>query len=404
MKVVPQSSNVFELLHQNLQDAIKSVGFTKPTEVQQKTMPIALAGKDVCGIAKTGQGKTASYVLPALNHLLQKPQAYHTLVIAPTRELAIQIMEVFMQFGKSSGLRVSILVGGIDMSRQQIELAKKPHIIIGTPGRILDHFANTKGFNLAALKFLILDECDKLLDMDFERDLDQIIKKLNKARQTLLFTATFSNKIKLLKERVSSGQVIQLSTDDNEKTNAELKQLMAVTPQLDKLGVTIQLLNEFRLKTIIFCNKVVDVSKIYHTLKQMKFNVSMLHGQMSQEARLQNLKQFKDQSTKILVATDVAARGLDIDDVEFIINYSIPQIAKEYIHRVGRTARAGNAGLSMCIVTQTDIAAFQAIEDHTGVQMEKYQYDKNKVNQLRDEVNAAVKVAEQVIKGKVKDE
>lgn len=176
------TANVFTQLHQNLQDEIKNAGFAKPTEIQALAIPLTLEGKDVCGIAKTGQGKTAAYVLPILQNLLTKPQIYHTLVIAPTRELAVQIAEVFRQFGQSSGLRTAVLVGGIEMSRQQIELAKKPHVIIGTPGRILDHFTNTRGFSLQHLRFLVLDECDKLLDMDFEKDIDQIIKSINKKR------------------------------------------------------------------------------------------------------------------------------------------------------------------------------------------------------------------------------
>lgn len=200
----------------------------------------------MCGIAKTGQGKTAAYVLPILQNLLTRPQIYHTLVIAPTRELAVQIAEVFRQFGQSSGLRTAVLVGGIEMSRQQIELAKKPHVIIGTPGRILDHFTNTRGFSLQHLKFLVLDECDKLLDMDFEKDIDQIIKSINKKRQTLMFTATFSQRIRMLKERVSSAVIIKQSQDE-QKTNAELKQYMVVSPALDKPNVLIQLLEEQNL-------------------------------------------------------------------------------------------------------------------------------------------------------------
>ncbi|KAE8282882.1 putative ATP-dependent RNA helicase DDX47 [Larimichthys crocea] len=311
-------------------EACDQLGWKSPTKIQVEAVPVALQGKDVIGLAETGSGKTGAFALPILQSLLASPQRLHTLVLTPTRELAFQISEQFEALGSSIGVKCAVIVGGIDMMSQSLVLAKKPHIVIATPGRLIDHMENTKGFSLRALKFLVMDEADRILNMDFETEVDKILKVIPRDRRTFLFSATMTKKVQKLQR-------------------AALKD-----PYKDCYLVSI--LNELAGNSfMIFCSTCNNAQRVALLLRNLGITAIPLHGQMSQNKRLGALNKFKSKSRSVLLATDVASRGLDIPHVDCVINYDIPTHSKDYIHRVGRTARAGRSGKSITFVTQYDV-------------------------------------------------
>ncbi|PQE21106.1 hypothetical protein CJF32_00005581 [Rutstroemia sp. NJR-2017a WRK4] len=383
----------------SLCEACESLGYKAPTPIQAESIPLALQGRDLIALAETGSGKTAAFGLPMLQALLDKPQPFFGLVLAPTRELAYQISEAFEALGSVIRVKCAVIVGGMDMVQQSIALGKKPHIVVATPGRLLDHLENTKGFSLRALKYLVMDEADRLLDLDFGPILDKILKVLPRERRTYLFSATMSSKVESL-QRASLKDPLRVSISSNKyQTVSTLIQNYIFIPLVHKDTYLIYLLNEFAGQSaIIFTRTVNETQRIAILLRTLGFGAIPLHGQLSQSARLGALNKFRAGSREILVATDVAARGLDIPSVDVVLNYDMPQDSKTYIHRVGRTARAGKSGHAISFVTQYDVEIWMRIEAALGKKQDEFQTVKDEVMVFKARVEEAQRHARNEMK------
>lgn len=374
-------------------EAIEAVGWTVPSKIQQEAIPHGLAGKDIIGLAETGSGKTGAFVIPILQSLLQNPQRLYALVLAPTRELAYQIGEQFEALGASIGLKCACVVGGIDMMQQQIALARKPHIVIATPGRLVDHLENTKGFSLRTMKFLVLDEADRMLSMDFEEEINQIVQLMPTERNTYLFSATMTSKVRKL-QRASLKEPVKVEITHKFATPETLKQHYLFIPAKFKDCYLAYILNEVAGQSVlIFASTCNGTQKVTLMLRNLGFQAICLHGQMPQPSRLGALNKFKAKARNVLVCTDVASRGLDIPSVDVVINYDIPTHGKDYIHRVGRTARAGRAGVALSFVTQYDVELYQRIEHLLGTKLDAYPCDEETVLVMLERVNEAQRMA-----------
>jgi len=325
---------------------------------------------------------------------MEKPQSLFGLVLAPTRELAYQISQAFEALGSTIAVRTAVIVGGMDMVPQAIALGKKPHIIVATPGRLLDHLENTKGFSLRTLKYLVMDEADRLLDMDFGPILDKILKVLPKERRTYLFSATMSSKVESL-QRASLTNPLRVSVSSSKyQTVSTLLQSYMFFPHKYKDIYLVYLLNEFAGQSaIVFTRTVHETQRLAFLLRALGFGAIPLHGQLSQSARLGALGKFRARSRDILIATDVAARGLDIPSVDVVLNFDLPQDSKTYIHRVGRTARAGKSGRAISFVTQYDVEIWLRIENALGKKLKEYEVEKEEVMVLADRVGEAQRQA-----------
>jgi ATP-dependent RNA helicase DDX47/RRP3 len=384
---------------EELVERCEQMGYKYPTVIQRKSLPYSLKNRDIIGLAETGSGKTLAFALPIVQALLNDPQPYYALIIAPTRELCVQISEHFQALGQTFGLKTAVIVGGLDLMAQTVALVnKKPHVIIATPGRILHHLENTKGFSLSNLKYLVMDEADKLLNMDFEAQLDKILSGIPKERRTMLFSATMTTKVSKL-QRASLVNPVKVEASNKNDTARHLVQNYIFLPHKYKDCYLVHLVNEFAGKTLlIFVITCKQALRTCLVLRNLGFDVSTIHGQMSQAKRLGSLNKFKAKETKILVATDVASRGLDIPNVDVVINYDIPQSHKEYIHRVGRTARAGKSGLAISLTTQYDVEDYQRIETAIGKKLEAYPASKEDVMLFYERVQEAQRIAEHELK------
>ena len=395
--------------------------------IQEQAIPLALSGRDVIGLAETGSGKTAAFALPILQALISTPQSLFALIIAPTRELAYQISQQFEALGSVIGVRCVTVVGGMyvfihqfgsitkpayantdtdsnprDMVAQSIALSKKPHIVVATPGRLLDHLESTKGFSLRQLKFLVMDEADRLLDLDFGPVLDKILKVLpREGRRTHLFSATMSSKVESL-QRASLQNPVRVSiSTSSHQTVATLLQTFLLIPHKDKDLYLVYLLSDMLagLTAIIFARTVNETQRIAYLLRALGLSAIPIHGQLSQSARLGALGKFRGKSRSILVATDVAARGLDIPSVDCVLNYDLPDDSKTYVHRVGRTARAGKSGRAISFVTQYDAEIWLRIEHALGKRLDELEgIIKDEVKVLADRVNEAQTVAKRELR------
>ncbi len=337
--------------------AIVEQGYTTPTPIQAQAIPVVLAGRDVMGAAQTGTGKTASFSLPIIQRLL--PQAntsasparhpVRALILTPTRELADQVAANVHAYAKHTPLRSAVVFGGVDMNPQMAELRRGVEILIATPGRLLDH-VQQKTANLGQVQILVLDEADRMLDMGFLPDLQRILNLLPKERQTLLFSATFSAEIKKLASTyLRNPQTIEVARSNS--TNANVTQIVYDVAEGDKQAAVVQLLRDRGLKqVIVFCNSKIGASRLARNLERDGVVASAIHGDKTQIERMQALDAFKRGEIEALVATDVAARGLDIVELPAVINFDLPFSAEDYVHRIGRTGRAGATGdaLSLC--------------------------------------------------------
>lgn len=380
---------------EELCNSCEALGFKSPTPIQAESIPLALQGRDLIGLAETGSGKTAAFALPILQDLMERQQKLFGLILAPTRELAYQISQQFEALGSLIGVKCAVLVGGMDMTPQQIALGKNPHIVVATPGRLLDHLENTKGFSLKQLKYLVMDEADRLLDLDFGPIIDKILKVLPKeGRRTYLFSATMSSKVESL-QRASLSNPLRVSiSSSSHQTVSTLIQHYLFVPHKHKDLYLIHLLNDMiGHPTIIFTRTVNETQRIAILLRTLGFGAIPLHGQLSQSARLGALGKFKSKSRDILVATDVAARGLDIPSVSYVINYDLPPDSKTYVHRVGRTARAGKSGKAISLVTQYDVEIWLRIETALGKKLPGETVEKEEVMILAERVGEAQRAA-----------
>lgn len=370
--------------------ACANLKYEKPTQIQASAIPAALQGNDIIGLAQTGSGKTAAFAIPILNALWHDQESYYACILAPTRELAQQIKETFDSLGSLMGVRTVCIVGGMNMIDQARDLMRKPHIIVATPGRLMDHLENTKGFSLRKLKYLVMDEADRLLDMEFGPVLDRILKVIpTQGRTTYLFSATMTSKIDKL-QRASLTNPVKCAVSNKYQTVDTLVQTLMVVPGGLKNVYLIYLLNEFiGKKFIVFTRTKANAERICGLANILGFSATALHGDLNQNQRTGALDMLKAGRRSILVATDVAARGLDIPSVDIVINYDIPVDSKSYIHRVGRTARAGRSGKSISLVSQYDLELILRIEEVLGKKLPKESVDKNIILSLRDSVDKA---------------
>lgn len=380
-------------IDERLCEVCKSLEWNQPTKIQRETIPIALQGRDIIGLAETGSGKTAAFILPIMQSLLQNPRRLFALVLTPTRELAIQIQEQVSALGSGFQIKSAVLVGGMDIMTQTIALAKKPHIIIATPGRLVEHLEKTKGFSLTALKYLVLDEADRILNMDFEKEIDKILEQVPRDRRTYLFSATMTKKVAKL-QRASLQDPVRVEVSTKFQTVDQLKQYYLFIPAKYKDVYLVHILNELSGNSfIVFCNTCPGTQRIALMLRNLGFSAIPLNGKMTQNNRLAALNKFKVKSSSILLATDVASRGLDIPHVDVVINYDLPQHSKDYIHRVGRTARAGRYGKSVTFVTQYDVEMYQKIEHLIGKKLPLYDTEEQEVMILLERVVEAERIA-----------
>ncbi|WP_273756130.1 DEAD/DEAH box helicase [Bartonella sp. MM73XJBT] len=356
--------------------AIKSVGYTVPTPIQSETIPHVLQRKDVLGIAQTGTGKTASFVLPMLT-LLEKGRARarmpRTLILEPTRELAAQVEENFDKYGINHRLNVALLIGGVSFEQQDRKLERGADVLIATPGRLLDHFERGK-LLLMGVEILVIDEADRMLDMGFIPDIERICKLTPFTRQTLFFSATMAPEIsKLTKQFLHAPVSIEVTKASSTASTITQRLVKSGNKSWDKRAVLRELIHNEgdELKNaIIFCNRKRDISELFRSLVRHNFSVGALHGDMDQYSRTNTLTDFKNNKLKLLVASDVAARGLDIPAVSHVFNYDVPTHAEDYIHRIGRTGRANRSGKAFTIVTKADQKYISAIEEMSNEKIE----------------------------------
>ncbi|KAJ3990899.1 P-loop containing nucleoside triphosphate hydrolase protein [Lentinula boryana] len=376
-----------------LLETLSRMKFSSPTPIQVECIPPGIEGRDIIGIAPTGSGKTAAFAIPILRHLWDYPQGLFACVLSPTRELAFQIASQFDALGATMGVRTAVIVGGDDHVSQAVSLAKKPHVLVATPGRLLDHLKATKGFSLRTIKFMVLDEADRLLDSDFGIAIDEILKNVPRERTTYLFSATLTDKVaKLQRANLRNPARVQVSTKYS--TVSSLLQYYLLCPLIKKEVILVSLLNSMVQNSIIvFVRTKASARKLAVMLRILGFRSVPLYGEMIQSQRLGALNQFKSKACNILIATDLASRGLDIPSVDVVINYDCPTHSKDYIHRVGRTARAGRAGKSILITTQYDVEFIQRLETVLGRQLDLYPHDKSEIDILKERVDEAGRIA-----------
>lgn len=335
-------------LHPNLQRNLKAKGFVTPSPIQDQSIPSALEGKDVIGIASTGTGKTAAFALPMLHKIITQ-KGSKALIVAPTRELAQQIETECRSLGKGNKIYGALLIGGSSMGRQLSDLRYKPQIVIGTPGRIKDHIER-KSLDLSQFNTIALDEVDRMLDMGFVNDVTYILEHTHPDRQSLFFSATMDNRVRTLIDKFSNDPVtISLkpsSTSDN--VHQDVVRYKALEEKIDRLHDI--LISDTVTKVILFDETQRDVERLSKELINRGFDADAIHGGKTQGQRQRALRRFKQDEISILVATDVAARGIDVSDVTHVINYSIPQQYDDYIHRIGRAGRAGQIGYALTFV------------------------------------------------------
>ncbi|MEW6622948.1 MAG: DEAD/DEAH box helicase [Bacillota bacterium] len=345
--------------------ATANMGFEEATPIQEKTIPLAMAGKDIIGQAQTGTGKTAAFGIPLLEKINDESESIRGLVVTPTRELAVQVAEEINRIGQFKGVRALPIYGGQDINRQIRVLKNKPGIIVGTPGRLMDHMRR-KTIRLNQVLMVVLDEADEMLDMGFREDIENILREIPEDRQTLLFSATMPKPIQdLAKNFMKNPEFICIKSKEVTVPNTE-QYYIEVQDRL-KFDVLCRLLDiQSPELAIIFGRTKRRVDELFEALNKRGYSAEAIHGDLTQPKRDSVLRHFKEGITEILVATDVAARGLDISGVTHVYNFDVPQDPESYVHRIGRTGRAGKSGQAVTFVTSRELGHFRLIEQVTG--------------------------------------
>jgi superfamily II DNA/RNA helicase len=358
-------------LSPKVQAAITAAGYVTPTPIQAAAIPVAVTGRDVLGIAQTGTGKTASFVLPMITRLetgRARARMPRSLILAPTRELAAQVAQSFEKYGVNHKLSVALLIGGVSMDDQVKKLDRGVDVLIATPGRLLDHFGRGRVM-LMGVEILVIDEADRMLDMGFIPDIEKICKLLPPRRQTLFFSATMPPEItRLVNQFLTNPERIEVAKPAT--TAKTITQRFVYCPNGEdwaKREVLRNLIRNGNVKNaIIFCNRKRDVAVLFKSLAKHGFNAGALHGDMDQTSRMETLDKFRNGEILLLAASDVAARGLDIPDVSHVFNFDLPWAADDYVHRIGRTGRAGREGYSASLVSPDDLKFVKEIEKITS--------------------------------------
>ncbi|HEX2889155.1 DEAD/DEAH box helicase [Vineibacter terrae] len=348
--------------------AVADAGYTTPTPIQEQAIPYILMGRDVLGCAQTGTGKTAGFTLPMIEILASgraKARMPRSLILEPTRELAAQVSESFETYGKHHKLSKALLIGGVSFDDQEKVLDRGVDVLIATPGRLLDHFERGKVL-LNDVKILVIDEADRMLDMGFIPDVERIVSLVSQMRQTLFFSATMPPEIRRLADAFLMNPK-EVTVARPATTASTVTQGLAIVPEHDKREALRRLIRSQEVKNaLIFCNRKKDVDILYKSLAKHGFNVGGLHGDMSQPVRMETLERFKLGEIQLLVASDVAARGLDIDDMSHVFNFDVPFHPEDYVHRIGRTGRAGRSGVAFTLASPDDGKLVAAVERVIG--------------------------------------
>ena len=370
-------------LSDGLSRAVADLGYETPTPIQEKSIPIVLMGRDILGSAQTGTGKTASFTLPMIDILASgraKARLPRSLILAPTRELAAQVADSFEKFSVNNKLSMALLIGGVSFADQNAALSKGVDVLIATPGRLLDHFERGKVL-LNDVKVLVIDEADRMLDMGFIPDVEKIVSLLPRMRQTLFFSATLSDDIQKLGSKfVMNPKIIEVAPPAS--TAETVAQHLIWSDSKAKRQILRDLLGFEKVKNaVIFCNRKRDISTLVTSLTRHGFSAVALHGDMTQSARLEALQKFKNGDVPLLIASDVAARGLDIAGLSHVFNFDVPMSAEDYVHRIGRTGRAGKSGRAFTIAAgKDDIKYIGSIEALIGKPIPPITLDNAKIS------------------------
>jgi ATP-dependent RNA helicase DeaD len=353
---------------------ISRLGFTEPTPIQTQSIPALLDGHDVVGVAQTGSGKTLAFGLPMIERIDPDEHEVQTIVLVPTRELAQQVLDVLSDIGRSRGLRTAGLLGGHALKRDFAALREQPHVVVGTPGRIIDHLRR-ETLSLRRVRYAVLDEADQMLDIGFLPDIRRILGRTPRARQTALFSATMPTSIRRLIWQFMEDPVT-VTVDSELSTVDTVEQIYFEVAQRDKTAGLRELVErELKGRTLVFCNMRRGVDRLAHDLEGRGVRVGALHGDMDQRRRDKVVEQFRRGELDILIATNVAARGLDIPEITHVVNFDAPQNAEEYVHRIGRTGRAGRHGKAITFVGEWDYDNFKRVTDEFGDEMTKERLD-----------------------------
>ncbi|MDB4986480.1 MAG: ATP-dependent rRNA helicase DbpA, partial [Myxococcaceae bacterium] len=352
-------------------EVVASLGFDKLTPIQEASIPVLLEGKDLVGQSKTGSGKTAAFALPILQRLTMETRALKALVLCPTRELSAQVARELRKLGRNlPGLQVLVLAGGEPLRGQANALERGVHIAVGTPGRVLDHLRRNI-LDLRHTETIVLDEADRMLDMGFEEEMEQILDALPVERQTVFFSATFPESIVAMSRKYQS-QPVRVTIENDEGDSLLMRQLLLKVDPDAKLAALRWTLSHFPHESaLIFANFKASVAQLEKALGNAGMSVSSLHGDLEQFERDRVMAKFRNASTRVLVATDVAARGIDIESLDLVINYDLPVTPEVYVHRIGRTGRAGKQGLTIAFAGPRDQDKIHDIEAHTKVKFER---------------------------------
>ncbi|OIK11862.1 DEAD/DEAH box helicase [Bacillus sp. MUM 116] len=362
-------------ISKELTEKLRSFGIATPTPIQAQSIPFVMNGKDVIAQAQTGTGKTFAFILPILEKIDPAAQHVQALIVTPTRELALQITdEINKMVQDQEEVNILAVYGGQDVDKQLKKLAKNVQIVVGTPGRLLDHIRRGT-LDLSSVDFLVLDEADQMLHIGFLREVEDIIKETPKSRQTMLFSATIPDEVRnLANKHMREAEYIQV--EKRQGPAANVKQIAIHTIDRAKQATLIQLVETHRpFLAVIFCRTKRRVSKLFGVLKAHGFSCDELHGDLSQAKREQVMKRFRDAEIQLLIATDVAARGLDVEGVTHVYNYDIPQDAESYVHRIGRTGRAGTKGLAITFYSSADKPTLELIEKELNIRIQKQVFE-----------------------------
>ena len=348
--------------------AIDDAGYTHPTPIQEKAIPFVMMNRDILGCAQTGTGKTASFTLPMIDILSQgrgRARMPRTVILEPTRELAAQVADNFDVYGKYNKLNMALLIGGVSFAEQEAKINKGVDVLIATPGRLLDHCERGKVI-LTDVKILVIDEADRMLDMGFIPDVERLVSLMPPLRQTLMFSATMPPEIRSLANKFLSNPK-EITVAKPASTADTIEQRLIRLDGRQKRKALYRLLDDESIQNaLVFCNRKRDVAALYRALEQAGYSAGALHGDMDQHKRLEWLDRFKSNDVSILVCSDVAARGLDIPTVSHVFNYDVPSHAEDYVHRIGRTGRAGRTGVSVTLASPADAKFLGAIEKLIG--------------------------------------
>lgn len=386
-------------LRNSVLKGVTDAGFENPSDIQAALIPLVLAGKDVMGQAKTGTGKTAAFGLPIL-HLADPEISQQALILVPTRELAAQVASELDALGKHTPIRTTTIIGGESMRHQSKSLAKGGHIIVGTPGRIMDMHARGQ-ISFDHIKFVVLDEVDRMLDIGFREDIRQILSRIHGDHQTIFVSATLEDEIEKLARRYMRSDAEKIQTTGDVLTVALVDQKYLSVEPWDKQALMLHLLRHEELDTtVVFCRTKATVHRLTTYLNRKKIEAREIHGDMPQKKRSSVMKSMREKKLNVLVASDLAARGLDIDHITHVINYDLPEDPDVYIHRIGRTARAGRRGCAWSFVTSEQGPLLTEIEKLAGVMIEKMDYPDFTPgpipDDIRDEREQAQKVQSQL--------